>query len=275
MLDTSLFRNPRFSAASGAITLTFFGMFGSMFLLTQYLQFVLGYTPLEAGIRLVPMAAVMMVVAPASARIVERVGTKLVVGTGLLIASGGLVAASFLTPGSTYAEVLGSMLVLALGLALVMAPATESIMGSLPLAKAGVGSAVNDTTRQVGGALGVAVLGTLLAGTYSGQMQDAIAAAPNPVPPDIASVVTDQLGGALAIAARLGGAPGQALADAAKSAYVDGMGLALVVGAAVIALAALGVFLFLPARARSAAEPSAGGPAGTEHDLALTGALES
>jgi hypothetical protein len=242
-----------------------------MFLLTQYLQFVLGYTPLEAGVRLLPMAAVMMVVAPASARLVERVGTKVVVGTGLLIASGGLLVAGFLTPGSTYPEVLGSMLVLAFGLALVMAPATESIMGSLPLAKAGVGSAVNDTTRQVGGALGVAVLGTLLAGTYSGRMQDAIAAAPNPIPPDVAGVITDQLGGALAIAGQLGGAPGQALADAARAAFVDGMGLALAVGAAVVALAAVGVFLFLPARARSAAPaPARHEPALPADELALT-----
>lgn len=252
MLDTSLFRNPRFSAASGAITLTFFAMFGSLFLLTQYLQGVLGYTPLETGIRLLPMAAVMMIVAPTSARLVERLGTKIVVGAGLMSAAGGLLLASLLTAGSSYAEVLGSMVVLATGMALVMAPATESIMGSLPLAKAGVGSAVNDTTRQVGGALGVAVLGTLLAGTYSGQMRDAIAAAPNPVPGGLAAVITEQLGGALNVAAEIGGAPGRALADAARVAFVDGMGLSLLVGAVVILVAAVGVFLFLPARA---AEP--------------------
>jgi EmrB/QacA subfamily drug resistance transporter len=260
MLDTSLFRNPRFSAASGAMTLTFFGMFGSLFLFTQYLQFVLGYTPLEAGVRLIPMAAVMMVVAPTSARLVERVGTKLVVGTGLIIGASGLFLASFLTVGSSYGKVLGAMLILALGLALVMAPATESIMGSLPLAKAGVGSAVNDTTRQVGGALGVAVLGSLLASSYSGTVRDALAG--TPVPADVVDLAADQLGGALQAAAQIGGSAGQTLADVAKGAFVDGIGVSLIVGAVVILLAAVGVFLFLPARAAGRSVAPHGSPAG-------------
>jgi EmrB/QacA subfamily drug resistance transporter len=252
MLDMDLFKNRRFSAASGAITLVFFAMFGSFFLLTQYLQFVLGYTALEAGIRLLPMAAVMMVVAPLSARLVERVGTKVVVGTGLLIASAGLFTISFLTPGSTYPEVLGTMLVLAMGMSLTMAPATESIMGSLPPAKAGVGSAVNDTTRELGGALGVAVLGSLLSSVYATQITDAIARIPG-IPAAVAEVAREQLGGALVAAGQIGGESGQALASAARTAFVDGMGVALTVGAFVILAAAVGVFTFLPARAT---EPS-------------------
>ncbi|MGH9242817.1 MAG: DHA2 family efflux MFS transporter permease subunit [Acidimicrobiales bacterium] len=253
MLDMNFFTNRRFSAASGAITLTFFALFGSFFLLTQYLQFVLGYTPLEAGIRLLPMAGVMMVIAPASARLVEGFGTKAVVGSGLLIAAGGLFSYRFLTAGSSYIEVVASMIVLAVGMSLVMAPATESIMGSLPPAKAGVGSAVNDTTREVGGALGVAVLGSLLSGAYTSQMTDALASSPNPLPPEAAGAVTEQLGGALAVAGRLGGSTGQALADAARTAFVDGMGTALTVGSIVVLVAAAAVFLFLPSRA---AEPS-------------------
>jgi EmrB/QacA subfamily drug resistance transporter len=248
MLDMDLFKNRRFSAASGAITLVFFAMFGAFFLLTQYLQFVLGYSAFEAGVRLLPMAAVMMVVAPMSARLVERVGTKAVVGSGLLIASAGLFAISFLTPGSSYAEVLGAMLVLALGMSLTMAPATESIMGALPPAKAGVGSAVNDTTRELGGALGVAVLGSLLSGVYAANITDAIARIPG-IPAAVAEMAREQLGGALAAAEQIGGESGQALATAAQSAFVDGMSLAVTVGAFVILAAAVGVFLFLPARA--------------------------
>ncbi|MGH9116339.1 MAG: MFS transporter [Acidimicrobiales bacterium] len=260
MLDTSLFRNRRFSAASGAITLTFFAMFGSMFLLTQYLQFVLGYTPLEAGIRLIPMAGVMMVVAPTSARLVERLGSKVIVGTGLAIGAAGLATTSLLTAGSSYGQVLGAMLILATGLALVMAPATESIMGSLPLAKAGVGSAVNDTTRQVGGALGIAVLGSLLAGSYSGSMRDALASAPVPLPAGLANAAAEQLGGALTVAQQLGGAAGQALADTARLAFVDGIGVSLLVGAAVLLIASIGVFLYLPARAPERSELPQPGP---------------
>ncbi|HKY67835.1 MAG TPA: MFS transporter, partial [Acidimicrobiales bacterium] len=150
MLDMSFFADARFSAASGALMLTFFAMMGSLFLLTQFLQSVMGYTALQAGIRLLPMAAVQMVVAPLSAKVVERVGSKVVVTTGLLLGAGGLLLASRLEASASYGQVVVALMVLALGLALVMPPATESIMGSLPPAKAGVGSAVNDTTREVG-----------------------------------------------------------------------------------------------------------------------------
>jgi MFS transporter, DHA2 family, multidrug resistance protein len=247
MLDLNFFRNPRFSAASGALGLTFFAMFGSLFLLTQFLQSVLGYTALEAGVRLVPMAAVQMVVAPLSAKIVERVGSKIVVATGLTIGAIGLLMASRLTAGASYPEVLASLVVLAIGLALVMPPATESIMGSLPLAKAGVGSAVNDTTREVGGALGVAVLGSIMASTYRPQVSDAIAGAP--IPTEVRNAITDQVGAAMRAAAEIGGPPGRALADAASKGFADGMSIAFVVGAAALALGAVIVALYLPARA--------------------------
>ena len=166
MLDMGFFRDPRFSAASGAITLVFFALFGSIFLLTQHLQFVLGYSPLEAGVRILPIAA-LIVTAPVSARVVEHVGTKLVVAAGLLVVAGGLGLLSTVGIDDGYGLVAASLAVLGTGMGLTMAPATESIMGALPLAKAGVGSAMNDTTRKVGGALGVAVLGSVLAGTLS------------------------------------------------------------------------------------------------------------
>jgi EmrB/QacA subfamily drug resistance transporter len=257
MLDLSFFRNARFSAASAAIMLTFFAMFGSLFLLTQFLQSILGYTPLEAGIRLLPMAGVMMVVSPLSAKVVERIGSKVVVATGLSVAAVGLIMASRLTAGASYPEVLIALVVLAAGLALVMPPATESIMGSLPLAKAGVGSAVNDTTRQVGGALGVAVLGSVMSSTYGPRVTDAISGFP--VSSEQASAIRDQIGAAMRAANEIGGEPGRMLADVASRGFADGMSTAFIIGAAALALGAVIVALFLPARARD------------HEDLAVTG----
>jgi EmrB/QacA subfamily drug resistance transporter len=264
MLDVSFFRNPRFSAASGAIMLTFFAMFGSLFLLTQFLQSILGYTPLEAGIRLLPMAGVMLVISPLSAKLVERIGSKIVVATGLSVGAVGLIIASRLTAGASYPEVLASLVVLAAGLALVMPPATESIMGSLPLAKAGVGSAVNDTTRQVGGALGVAVLGSVMSSTYGPRVSDAISGLP--VSSEQATAIHDQLGAALRAASEIGGEPGRMLAEVASRGFADGMSTAFIIGAAALALGAVIVALFLPARARdheSAAVAAPGDRQGT------------
>jgi EmrB/QacA subfamily drug resistance transporter len=248
MLDMSFFRNPRFSAASGAIMLTFFAMFGSLFLLTQFLQSILGYTPLEAGIRLLPMAGVMLVISPLSAKVVERIGSKIVVATGLTVGALGLVIASRLTAGASYPEVLVALVVLAAGLALVMPPATESIMGSLPLAKAGVGSAVNDTTRQVGGALGVAVLGSVMSSTYGPRVTEAISGLP--LSSEQATAIHDQIGAAMRAAAEIGGPAGRTLADVASRGFADGMSTAFVIGAAALVLGATIVALFLPARAR-------------------------
>jgi len=247
MLDISLFRNPRFSAASGAISLTFFGMFGAFFLLTQLLQSVMGYTALEAGIRLLPMAATQMVVAPVSAKLAERVGSKIVVATGLLVASAGLLMASRLTAGTGYGQVALALIVMSAGFAAMMPAATEAIMGSVPPAKAGVGSAVNDTTRELGGAFGVAVLGSVVSSTYGPQVRDAVAG--SPLPADQVTAISDQIGAAMHAAERIGGVPGRLLADAASTAFVDGMQTALVVGAAALALGALVAALFLPARA--------------------------
>jgi EmrB/QacA subfamily drug resistance transporter len=266
MLDVSFFRNPRFSAASGAIMLTFFAMFGSLFLLTQFLQSILGYTPLEAGIRLLPMAGVMIVLSPLSAKVVERIGSKIVVASGLSIAAIGLIIASRLTPGASYPEVLASLVVLAAGMALVMPPATESIMGSLPLAKAGVGSAVNDTTRQVGGALGVAVLGSVMSSTYGPRVSDAISGLP--LSSEQATAIHDQIGAAIQAAGEIGGAPGRALADVASRGFADGMSTAFIIGAAALALGAVIVALFLPARARDhepATVAAAGDGPGKDH----------
>src|SRR5215218_1282645 len=247
MLPMELFGNPRFSAASGAIAMAFFALFGSVFLLTQHLQFVLGYTPLETGVRVLPVA-VLLVAAPLAAWLTERVGTKLVVAAGLLVVAGALWLLSTVQLGDGYGPVAAALALLGIGMGLTVAPATESIMGSLPLAKAGVGSAMNDTTRQVGGALGVAVLGSILASGYG----TAIAPALRDAPPPIAQTAGDSIGAAATIAARLGPA-GQGLLEAARSAFIQGMGDTVQVGAGVAAFAALLVLLFLPARGKEEA----------------------
>jgi EmrB/QacA subfamily drug resistance transporter len=252
MLDLNFFKNPRFTSASASISILFFAMFGVIFLLTQYFQFVLGYSPLEAGVRLLPLALTMMVVAPLSARIVERVGTKAVVSTGLFLSGLGVLSFVGLEVSTGYGNIFWRLMLMAVGMGLTMAPATESIMGSLPLAKAGVGSAVNDTTRQVGGALGVAIIGSVLASTYGSKVGDAVAG--QQLPAGAASDAKNSLGFALQTASQIGGPAGNALASTARTAFVDGMHQGYLVGAAVLILGAIAALIWLPARARRPVE---------------------
>jgi EmrB/QacA subfamily drug resistance transporter len=253
MLDTSVWRSPRFSAASAGITLLFFAMFGSLFLLTQYLQFVMGYDPLQAGVRLLPMAVVMLVVAPSSARLVEHFGTKRVVASGLTLAALGLALMAMLpSHGISYwGDVAWRMMIMAAGMGLTMAPATESIMGSVPRAKAGVGSAVNDTTRQVGGALGVAIIGSVMSSVYGSRIVGLLTGAGVRGAP--VAVAKQGLGQALGVAADPGvplAAPqrGQ-LAQGAKDAFVAGMHRGVLVAAGAALVGAIIAARWLPANA--------------------------
>jgi MFS family permease len=250
MLDVNFFKNPRFTAASSGITLIFFAMFGSMFLLTQYFQFVMQYSALETGVRLLPMAVTMFFVAPLSARIVEYIGTKIVVASGLLIASLSLFSFAFVPAQhiSYPGDVLWRLIVMAVGMGLVMAPATESIMGSLPRAKAGVGSAVNDTTRQVGGALGVAVVGSVMTSTYGPRIAESLRTSGHATPADISSA-KDGLGFALEIAARTPGPAAAKIIADGQNAFVAGMHHAVVVAAIAAFVGFIVVSIWLPARA--------------------------
>ncbi|MET0627958.1 MAG: MFS transporter [Acidimicrobiia bacterium] len=252
MLDVNFFKNPRFSAASLSIMFVFFSMFGTLFLLTQYLQFVLGYSPFETGIRFLPLALVMLIGAPLSAPLANRFGTKIIVTIGMTAAGASLLSFATLTADSSYwPDVVWRLMLMATGMSLVMAPATESIMGSLPLAKAGVGSAVNDTTRQVGGALGVAIIGSVLSSTYGSQMTDFLAG--KPVSSGTSSAIQESLGAALGYANQIASqapALAQSLAVTAQESYVDGMHAGVLVGAGVTLVGAVIAAIFLPARAR-------------------------
>jgi Na+/melibiose symporter-like transporter len=248
MLNIHFFQNPRFSAASGAITIAFFSLFGTLFLMTQYLQSVLEYSTVKAGAVLLPQAVTIMVAAPLSSIWVQRFGNKRVVATGLLIVGVGFVSFLTLQPDSSTIQVILVTCALGLGMGNVMAPATDSIMGSLPRAKAGVGSAVNDTTRQVGGAFGVAVLGSILSSQYATNFT---ARVPEGLPSQAVDAAKDSVGAALGVANTLPTnlqqlAPG--LVDAAKSSFVDGFHVAAIIAAVLVFGAAIGVLRFLPAR---------------------------
>jgi EmrB/QacA subfamily drug resistance transporter len=253
MLDVRFFANARFTAASVNVTLVFFALFGFIFLATQYLQFVLGYSAFEAGLRTLPFAFALMIMAPLSSKAVQWFGTKRVVVAGMLLFTSGLVVASTSTVDSGYEIVMLAMVLMGAGMGLSVAPATESIMGALPLHQAGVGSAVNDTSREVGGALGVAIVGSMLSSLYSSDLN---AKLPATVPAPVRDAADQSVGAALQASAQLGrvGAP---LADAARESFVYAMSRASLVTAAVAALGALLAWRFLPARAAEVGEAEA------------------
>jgi Na+/melibiose symporter-like transporter len=249
MLDMRFFENPSFSAARGAITLVFLSLFGTLFLLTQYLQSVLGYSTVKAGAVLLPQAAVLMIFAPLSNVWVQRLGNKVVVTAGLLIVTASLLAFGAFQPDSSVILVIGVTALLGLGMANVLAPCTDSIMGSLPRAKAGVGSAVNDTTRQMGGAIGVAVFGSLMASHFHSTIVSKIGSA---VPAGLVQQVRDNVGQAVGVARENPAARPYAshIASAAKDSFVGGLHVIGLVAATITLVAAIGVAVFLPARPR-------------------------
>jgi len=244
MLDVRLFRNPRFSASSLAISLAFFALFGMMFFITQYLQSILGYSAFEAGLRTLPVAGGLVAAGPGSAKLAERLGAKVVVAAGLFVVGAGISLLYFADAGSGYGLVAASLAVLGVGMGMAMAPATDAIMGSLPLEKASVGSAVNDATRITGGALGVAILGSVLSSGYRGGMEDAVAGMPAPA----ADAARESLAGGLAAAARAGGEPGRQLLVAAQDAFVAGMHTAAIVAGVIAIAGSLVALVWLPAR---------------------------
>jgi EmrB/QacA subfamily drug resistance transporter len=256
LLDLALFRDARFSAASASITLVFFAMAGMVFALSQYLQFVLGYSPLQAAVRLLPVAATSTLAALGSARLVGHLGRRTMVSGGLALAALGFLVLSHVGDVSGYGIVALSQCLLGLGIGCAMAPATGSIMDAVPAAKAGVGSAVNDTTREVGGALGVAVLGSLLASVYSSTMTDAV----HGLPGAAAAAARGSLPGAVEVARALGKG-GAALTAAANTAFTDAMSTTLVVGAGVAMMGAVLAFVFVPGkRAQAAGDAAVGSP---------------
>jgi EmrB/QacA subfamily drug resistance transporter len=239
LLDMRLFRNPRFSAASTAITLAFFSLFGFIFLITQYFQVLRGYGPLETGVRLLPVALSTGTAAVVGTMLAVRIGNKIVVATGLGLTATMFAWTSQVDGSTSYLEIVGQMVLLGTGMGLTTAPATEAIMGAVPSAHAGVGSGVNDTTRELGGTLGVAVLGSVFASLYAGALGSLSSEAHG---------ASESVTAAFGMAAELGGERGDVLRHLAANGFYDGLAAACLVAAGVAAMGALAAALFLPAR---------------------------
>jgi hypothetical protein len=246
MLPLRFFRNRRYSAAIASLALVMFALLGLLFLMTQYLQFCLGFSPLKTGLGIGPVALLLLGVAPLSVIATRRFGTKAVVSAGLLMIAIGLGLLSTTTVHSTYRDALPLFALIGLGVGLALAPSTESIMGSLPREHAGVGSATSDTSMQVGAALGVAVLGTAMNIRYQSYLTPLLAHLP--IPAGIKELVLGSLGGALAVAQQAPGGTGAIVAEAARHAFISGMDLGLVIASAIVGIAAAVILIALPNR---------------------------
>lgn len=242
MLDPAFFGNRLFALGAATITLAFFGMVGMFFLLTQYFQFAQGHTPLDAGFRNVPLAATMMILAPRCPAIAARVGARATISGGLLLAGAGLGIMAALTPASDYWLMVIALVTTATGLSLFMPPSTHIIVTSLPQHKAGVGSAVNDTTREIGASIGIAVLGTLLTVGYRSGMRSRVSDLPEPA----AEVASDSIGAALRVAGELPAERAARLTESAVDAFDRGMTLAMGVAAALLTVTAAATYLLYP-----------------------------
>jgi EmrB/QacA subfamily drug resistance transporter len=248
MLPLSLFQDRRFSLGSGVVTISFFVMFGFFFLATQYLQFARGYSPLEAGLATLPFPILFIVLSPRSAALSERHGTGRVMATGLAIVAIGFAMLTVLTPETSYLVVGAAFAVLGAGMSLTAAPATGEIMSAVPASKAGVGSAVNDATREVGGALGIAILGSIANSAYRATVDMSGLG----LGTDARAQAEDSVGAATGVAHALpGGADVQARA---ASAFSDAFNLAGAVSAGIALVAVAAVLWWSRARPCGVAE---------------------
>jgi EmrB/QacA subfamily drug resistance transporter len=244
MLNLSFFRNPRFSVASGGIGIASFALFGAIFGTTQFLQDAHGYSALEAGAAMVPIALGMVMGAGSSTKLVPRLGTTRIVTAGLVGMTTLLSLSLFWSPDMPYWPLGLWFLGLALSMAWVMAPSTDSVMGAVPEEKSGVASAMNDVTRQVAGALGTAVVGSLISSIYASHISDDVASLPDPA----RSAAKESIGQANAVAAHLPHESGASLTSAAADAFTTALGLGLTGAAVVALLGAFAVKRWLPAR---------------------------
>ncbi|HEX3713647.1 MAG TPA: MFS transporter, partial [Trebonia sp.] len=263
MLDVRIFRDPRFSAASAAVTVSFFTLLGFIFLITQYFQFVRGYSALSAGVRLLPVALAVAAGSVAGTQLAVRAGTRLVVVTGLVAMAafyGWVAATTSATLG--YGVIAVQMVLYGLGMGLTSAPATESIMSAISRSAAGIGSAVNDATRLVGGTLGVAVIGSVYASVYGSRLT---ASTPTGLPGPAVALAHQSVGAAYTAAGNLAStghpALGQALRLASTDAFLRGLTDGALVAGGVAAVGAVLGLLFLPGRPAPAAPAADPAPA--------------
>jgi len=249
MLDVGLFTNLRFSAASGSVTVAFFALLGFIFMITMYFQLIHGWSPLSTGVRLLPVAISLGAASALGPNLAVRVGNKVVVASGLALMAVGLLWISRSSADTTYLEMIGQMLVTAGGMGLATAPATEAIMGVVPKEKAGVGSAVNDATRELGGTLGVAVIGSVFTSLYVHDIARSRAAAV--LSPGLVGAAKESIGQALITARSLAStnpAGARLLANTANHAFFSGFSAGCLLAAGVALAGAVFAAVFLPAR---------------------------
>ncbi|HZC73150.1 MAG TPA: MFS transporter [Jatrophihabitans sp.] len=244
MLDVTLFRTPAFSAASGSVTVAFFALFGFIFLITQYFQFIRGYGALSTGVRILPVALTIAVGSVLGALFAGRLGTRALVATGLLLLGSSFAWISTSPTYVSYSVVVAQMVLMGTGLGLTTAPATESILSVLPPAKAGVGSAVNDATRETGGTLGVAVIGSIFTSIYAHHLAGTSVA---DLPHHVASAARESVGAAFAAAGHAKPAIGHQLVSDINASFMSGLHVACLVAAGICVLGALAAQL-LPGR---------------------------
>jgi EmrB/QacA subfamily drug resistance transporter len=244
MLDIRFFRNGAFSTGTAGMILVFLAMFGVMFLVTQYFQLVLGYSPLSSALRFLPMAPIMIIVSPLTPKLSERFGANKTVSFGLALVGVGLITFLSLGPTTPYLYVLLAVIPMVSGMSLAMSPMTAAIMSAVPPRRAGAGSAMNDATRELGAALGVAVMGSLAASKYTG----AIRSLTSGLSGSARHTARSSLAGALQVASRQPPSVGHDLSRAAKLAFIDGIHLAVTVGAVLAWIAAVIVLRYLPKR---------------------------
>ena len=246
MLDMKFFRNSRFAMGSMGITVTFFAMFSMFFILTQYLQYVQGYSALAAGLRGLPFAFTMIVVSPRAPQLSQRLGAKRAVAGGMALVSVGLLLFSLVQRDTSYLYVMVCLVVVAAGVGAAMPSLSSGIVQSVPMNKAGVGSAVNDTTREVGGAIGIAVIGSVLNSIYRSNVSAALA----PLPEELQRLAKDNIAKALRVSEVLDKTVGEGasarLQLAVRDAFLDGTHLALRIAASVVAIGAVVVYRGLP-----------------------------
>ena len=243
LVDVRLFLHRRFATASAAVLFTFFALGALLLLLTQFLQLVQGHSPLEAGLRLLPLAIAAAVGAPLTDVLVRRAGMRAAVGGAFALIAGALGALATLDADTSYAFVGVAFVAIGLGAGVAATAGSAAIMGSAPPERAGGAAAVQETAFELGGALGVAVLGSVMAALY----REAIGVLPA-LPDDAAAVARDGLTGAAQVAADLGEPGGQALMATASAAFVEGLGTTVLIGAAVMALVALTALATMPGR---------------------------
>ncbi|MFJ2556864.1 MULTISPECIES: MFS transporter [unclassified Streptomyces] len=260
-IDIAYFRKPAFAAAVAAIALAFFALMGVTFFSAFYLQSVRGYSALRSGLLILPLAAAQMVFAPRARLVVDRFGARAVCTAGMLLVAGGLAAFALFDADTPVWVLCLVFFVQGTGMAHIMPPVTVAVMQALPREKAGSGSAINNTFRQVGGALGIAVLGSVLSATYRGGIEGHLGA----VPAAARDAAGESIEATLAVAEKLGPA-GRPLIGSAYDAFLDAMHVTALGSAAVALAGAVVVALFLPGRPPM--EKAAGGAAGGTSDAA-------